>query len=79
MDIRRSRESVRASRLEVAARSGVSRWRISLAESGHIQLRDEELTAIEEALLKLNRERVVQFQAAISGRSVEVADRVLVS
>ena len=69
MNIRRLRESVRASQFEVATRSGVSRWRISLAESGHIHLRDEELAAIEEALLKLNRERVVQFQAAMSARS----------
>ncbi|HET7216357.1 MAG TPA: helix-turn-helix transcriptional regulator [Terriglobia bacterium] len=78
MDIRKSREAVSCSRLELEAHSGVSRWRISLAESGYIQLRDEELAAIEEALLRLNRERVMQFQAAISGRSLDLAGRVSV-
>lgn len=69
MNIRRLRELVGASQLELETLSGVSRWRISLAESGRIRLRDQEVAALEHTLLQLNRERVVQFQAAISGRS----------
>jgi transcriptional regulator with XRE-family HTH domain len=38
------------SQIKLAQRSGVSRYRISLAESGHIALRAEERAAIDRAL-----------------------------
>ena len=53
MDIKDKRRMAgRLSQIELARRSGVSRFRISLAESGHIVLRPEELAAIKRTLAK---------------------------
>ncbi|MGO9403472.1 MAG: helix-turn-helix domain-containing protein [Terriglobales bacterium] len=51
MNIKKQRKMAgRLSQIELAQRSGVSRFRISLAETGHIRLRMEEQAAIERAL-----------------------------
>ncbi len=51
MNIKKQRKMAgRLSQIELAQRSGVSRFRISLAETGHSRLRMEEQAAIERAL-----------------------------
>lgn len=51
MNIKKQRKMAgRLSQIELAERSGVSRFRISLAETGHIRLRTEERAAIDRAL-----------------------------
>jgi predicted transcriptional regulator len=51
MNIKKQRKMAgRLSQIELARLSGVSRFRISLAESGHIPLRTEERAAINRAL-----------------------------
>jgi hypothetical protein len=51
MNIKKQRRMAgRLSQIELARLSGVSRFRISLAESGHIALRTEEREAIDQAV-----------------------------
>ncbi len=51
------RRAGRVSQIELAQLSGVSRFRISLAESGYVDLLDHEQRAIEQALVSEVRRR----------------------
>lgn len=51
----------RLSQIELAQLSKVSRYRISLAEIGHIKLRDDEWRAIDLALVGVVRRRAKAF------------------
>jgi predicted transcriptional regulator len=63
MDLKKKRKKAgRISQIELAQRSGVSRFRISLAESGNIVLRDHELAAIERALAREVERLAREFQ-----------------
>lgn len=54
------------SQFKVTKHAGVERTRLSLAENGHVQLRPEELAAIEGVLLKAIKQRAVQFQGVLA-------------
>lgn len=58
------RKTARISQIELASRSGVSRFRISCSESGHLRLTAKEEMAIERAfaaVLELRLSRVEQM------------------
>jgi predicted transcriptional regulator len=63
MDLKKKRKMAgRVSQIELAQKSGVSRFRISLAESGNIVLRDDERAAIEAALAQAVARLTREFQ-----------------
>jgi DNA-binding XRE family transcriptional regulator len=67
MNLKEQRKTAgKVSQIELARTSGVSRFRISLAESGHIVLRDDERLAIQEALAREIRRLSKQFREAAS-------------
>jgi transcriptional regulator with XRE-family HTH domain len=49
-DLREIRKAAGLSQLQLSMRAHVSRFRLSLAESGAIELRSDELTAISKAM-----------------------------
>lgn len=55
------RKAGRLSQIELAQLSGVSRFRISLAENGHVKLREDEWRAIELALVGVVGRRAKAF------------------
>ena len=62
MNIREQRMTAgRMSQIKLSRESGVSRFRISLAECGQINLRDDELLAIQRALAREVRKLVNGF------------------
>lgn len=70
MDIREQRMTAgRMSQIKLSHQSGVSRFRISLAECGHIVLHDDEQLAIQNALAREVRNLVNEFHgpALLSG------------
>jgi len=58
----------RLSQIELSKLSGVSRFRISLAETGLTELRDQELYAIEAALADEVRRRAKEFDVRLGNR-----------
>jgi len=58
----------RLSQIELSKLSGVSRFRISLAETGLTELRDKELYAIEAALADEVRRRAKEFDVRLGNR-----------
>lgn len=63
MDLREKRKKAgKLSQIDLARKSGVSRFRISLAESGNIVLREDELAAIELALAREVNRLAQEFQ-----------------
>ena len=75
MNIRENRRIAgRLSQIELARLSGVSRFRISLAESGYIELRDDELRAIEHALVSEVRRRAKDYGVQKIGGSTGTGD-----
>jgi hypothetical protein len=63
MNIRERRMMAgRLSQIALARSSGVSRFRISLAESGHIVLREDEKIAIARALAREVRRLTKEFR-----------------
>jgi predicted transcriptional regulator len=65
MNIKNQRKMAgRLSQIELAKRSGVSRFRISLAETGHIVLRAGELTAIVRALARQVQRLAKEFHSS---------------
>lgn len=77
MDTRKIRRTVRLSQTELSLASGVSRWRISAAESGYITLRESEHVAIEDALAREVQRRKSELHNALAGGREQ--DRVAVA
>lgn len=59
--IREMREMVGLKQIELAKRSGIDRSRLSIAENGHIQLREEELSAIQRVITSAAQQRAKQL------------------
>jgi len=59
--LRELRGAAGATQFDVERLIGINHTRISLAECGHVQLREEEYLAVERALLEVTRERAAQF------------------
>jgi predicted transcriptional regulator len=51
-EIRRLREAVGASQIRIAKLAGISRMRLSLAETGDVDLSAKEVTAVRQAIAK---------------------------
>jgi transcriptional regulator with XRE-family HTH domain len=51
-EIRRLREAARASQIRIAKSAGLSRMRLSLAETGDVELRPAEVDAVLKAIAK---------------------------
>lgn len=64
-ELQRYRESQGISQLELGRRSGVNSTKISKAEHRHITLRESELTALEDGLRTILRERERRVNAGM--------------
>lgn len=58
--LREIRKTARLTQIELAQRSGVSRWRLAMAETGALELRPSEIEALGQALTSA-LERVVRM------------------
>jgi transcriptional regulator with XRE-family HTH domain len=74
-EIRRLREAVGASQIRIAKLAGVSRMRLSLAETGDVELDAKEVSAIRKAIAKFattsaaELEEVARLVVTESGQS----------
>jgi transcriptional regulator with XRE-family HTH domain len=61
------RRTIRWSQYDLANASGIGRTRISLFETGRVELRPGELDALQNALRDATSQRVSEFQNVLSG------------
>lgn len=64
-ELRRYRESLHISQLELWRRTGVNNRRICMAERGHIVLREDELAALENGMRAVLRNRERQLNSSM--------------
>ena len=63
--LRQLRGIAGATQFDVERIAGINRTRLSMAECGHLQLREWEYAAVENALLRVIRERAAQFAGVL--------------
>jgi predicted transcriptional regulator len=61
-EIRRLREAVGASQIRIAKWAGMSRMRLSLAETGDVELNPAEVTAVRKAIAKFATTSAVELE-----------------
>jgi transcriptional regulator with XRE-family HTH domain len=64
--VQQVRKTIKWSQYDLARTSGIGRTRLSLFENGHIDLRPEELNALQCALRNGTRRRVAEFQDVLT-------------
>jgi transcriptional regulator with XRE-family HTH domain len=60
------RKKIKWSQYDLAKAAGVGRTRLSLFENGHVELRTEEVNALQAALRDATTHRVSEFQHVLS-------------
>ena len=68
MDLKELRRMADLTQFELAQRCGVSRMRLSLAECGQLQLRQDEASAVRKVLLGVIESRAAQIKRVLSTR-----------
>jgi transcriptional regulator with XRE-family HTH domain len=68
MDLKELRRMADLTQFELAQRCGVSRMRLSLAECGQLQLRQDEDSAVRKVLLGVIESRAAQIKRVLSTR-----------
>ena len=65
-ELRNRRREVRMPQFLLAQRSGVTRMRLSLFETGQVSLRANEIAAVSRALKEYTAEKAAQFAKALN-------------
>jgi transcriptional regulator with XRE-family HTH domain len=66
VQVQQVRRTIHWSQYDLAKASGIGRTRISLFETGHVELRPGELDALQGALRAATSRRVSEFQSVLS-------------